>query len=140
MRKPMLPSTRNRVPAHTSNADNRTFKRRLYRSAQYYARHPRQIDARLKELDREWDIERAIELNASTLAFAGVMAGVFHSRRWLILPAAVAGFLFQHAVQGWCPPVPILRKLGFRTVYEIEEERRALLGLRRRGARRFART
>ncbi len=44
--------------------------------------------------------------------------------------ADVAGFLFQHAVQGWCPPVPILRMLGFRTSYEIEQERRALKALR----------
>jgi hypothetical protein len=46
------------------------------------------------------------------------------------LPALVSGFLFQHAVQGWCPPVPVLRRLGFRTAYEIEEERRALKALR----------
>jgi hypothetical protein len=34
------------------------------------------------------------------------------------------------AVEGWCPPVPILRRLGFRTSYEIEEERQALKALR----------
>lgn len=38
----------------------------------------------------------------------------------------VAGFLFQHAVQGWCPPVPILRRLGVRTEAEIFEEITAL--------------
>jgi hypothetical protein len=42
----------------------------------------------------------------------------------------VTAFLFQHAVQGWCPPVPILRRLGFRTVTEIEQERHALKALR----------
>jgi len=47
-----------------------------------------------------------------------------------MLPALVTGFLFQHAVQGWCPPVPVLRRLGFRTSYEIEEERQALKALR----------
>ena len=44
--------------------------------------------------------------------------------------ALVTLFLFQHAIQGWCPPVPILRRLGFRTSYEIEEERVALKVLR----------
>jgi hypothetical protein len=29
-----------------------------------------------------------------------------HGRKWLILPGIVTAFLFQHAVQGWCPPVP----------------------------------
>jgi hypothetical protein len=47
-------------------------------------------------------------------------------RRFLALPAAVLGFLLQHAVQGWCPPVPVLRRLGFRTQTEIEDERHAL--------------
>lgn len=49
---------------------------------------------------------------------------------WLVLPALVTAFLFQHAVQGWCPPVPVLRRLGFRTVYEIEQEKQALKALR----------
>lgn len=125
----MLPTTRSRVPVHTAKADNVAIQRRLSDSLDYYAQNPAQIDTRLRELDREWDIERAIELNASTLAFAGIVAGIFHDRRWLALPAAVTAFLFQHAVQGWCPPVPILRKMGFRTTYEIEKERRGLKSL-----------
>ena len=85
----MLPSTRERVPAHTSRADNAAIERRLSESLEYYAQNLSQIDERLRELDREWDIERAIELNASALAFAGVLAGTFRDRRWLMLPAAV---------------------------------------------------
>jgi hypothetical protein len=126
----MLPTSRTRVPAHTSKADNAAIASRLSNSLDYYAHNRSEIDARLRDLDREWDIERAIELNASTLAFAGILAGIFHDKRWLVLPAAVTAFLFQHAVQGWCPPVPVLRKMGFRTVYEIEKERRGLKSLR----------
>lgn len=51
-------------------------------------------------------------------------------RRWFIFPAFVAGFLLQHAVQGWCPPLPVLRRLGFRTQPEIDYERYALKSLR----------
>jgi hypothetical protein len=40
------------------------------------------------------------------------------------------GFLLQHAVQGWCPPLPLLRRLGVRTADEINEERYALKALR----------
>jgi hypothetical protein len=36
----------------------------------------------------------------------------------------------MHAVQGWCPPVPVLRRLGFRTASEIDHERYALKALR----------
>jgi hypothetical protein len=99
-------------------------------SLAYYAGHRSKIEKRLRELDKEWDIERAIEANASALAFTGVALGVTHRRIWLALPALVTAFLFQHAVQGWCPPIPLLRWLGFRTAYEIEEERQALKALR----------
>jgi hypothetical protein len=125
----MIPSSRSRVPRHTSRTDQQAFARKLVSSVEYYAVHREEIPQRLKELDEEWDIERAIEMNASALAFAGVAAGALHDRRWLMLPALVTTFLFQHAIQGWCPPVPILRKMGFRTVYEIEQERYALLSL-----------
>jgi hypothetical protein len=43
---------------------------------------------------------------------------------------AVQGFFMQHALSGWCPPLPVLRRLGFRTQYEIEQERYALKALR----------
>jgi hypothetical protein len=33
-------------------------------------------------------------------------------------------------VQGWCPPIPVLRRLGFRTAFEIDQERQALKLLR----------
>src|SRR5436190_144953 len=44
---------------------------------------------------------------------------------------AVAGFLLQHALQGWCPPMATFRRLGVRTSYEIDYERYALKVLRR---------
>jgi hypothetical protein len=88
------------------------------------------IDLRLRELDEEWDIERAIQANAATLALSGTVLSMIHDRRWSILPLAVTGFLLQHAVQGWCPPVPVLRRLGFRTMHEIERERHALKAMR----------
>jgi hypothetical protein len=90
---------------------------------------PEAIARRLEELDHEWDIERAIEANAAGIALAGVALGAFVDRRFLLLPAAVCLFLMQHALQGWCPPVPILRRLGFRTAREIFEERLALKSL-----------
>lgn len=125
-----MPSTRNRVPAHTSRSVNERLRNETERRVQFYEAHRDQIPSRLKELDEEWDIERAIEANAATLAFAGVALAATGDRRWLILPATVTAFLFQHAVQGWCPPVPVLRRLGFRTSYEIDEERTALQALR----------
>jgi hypothetical protein len=126
----MIAATRQRVPAHTPKAVNARFQRQLETSVRHFAENPAGIDRRLRELDAEWDIERAIEANASALAFTGVALGGTVDKRWLVLSALVTGFLFQHAVQGWCPPVPILRRLGFRTAYEIDEERQALKAVR----------
>jgi hypothetical protein len=56
--------------------------------------------------------------------------GVLMGRRWLILPLTVGGFLLQHGLRGWCPPLPVLRHLGVRTPREIEAERYALMMLR----------
>lgn len=87
------------------------------------------IDARLRELDREWDIERCLETGASSLTLLGTVLGVTVNRKWLWLPGGVAAFLLQHAVQGWCPPLPVFRRLGVRTVDEINDERTALQAL-----------
>jgi hypothetical protein len=125
-----MTTTRNRVPAHSPDEANDRIHREILASLDYFAAHKGEIPARLRELDKEWDIERAIEANASVLALTGIALAAGHDRRWLVLPGLVAGFLLQHAIQGWCPPVPVLRKLGFRTSYEIEEERRGLKAIR----------
>lgn len=88
------------------------------------------IGHRISELDREWDIERILETNASIAAFTGLALGTMHSGKWYALTAVVLVFLFQHAVQGWCPPLPVFRKMGFRTQKEIQREKYALKLLR----------
>lgn len=85
------------------------------------------IERRLAELDREWDIERCLETGASSLVLLGTWLGLTHNRRWFALPLGVAGFLLQHALQGWCPPLPVFRRLGVRTADEINRERALLL-------------
>ena len=69
-------------------------------------------------------------MNASALAFTGLLLGITRNKRWLIVPSIVLPFLFQHAVQGWCPPIPVLRRLGVRTRKEIDREKYALKTLR----------
>ena len=85
------------------------------------------IRDRIIALDKEWDIERTLELNASVIAFSGLLLGVTVNKKWLILPALVTAFLAQHAIQGWCPPVPLFRKMGIRTRKEIDREKCELL-------------
>ena len=88
------------------------------------------LQGHLQHLGREWDIDRVLEVNAAAIGLAGLALGVAHDRRWLVVPAVVLSLLGLHAVQGWCPPVPLLRRSGVRTRQEIERERYALKGMR----------
>jgi len=127
----MFPATVDQVPEHTPDRVNATIRQQIRESVAIHATlGPRAIEVRLEELDREWDIERMLEANAATIALIGLCLGATVDRRYLLLPAAVTGFLLQHALQGWCPPVPLLRSLGVRTAGEIDEERYALKALR----------
>jgi len=96
----------------------------------YATATPREISQRIGELEAEWDIERVLETNAASLALSGVLSAALGRRRGLVLAAGVLGFLLYHATQGWCPPLPILRRLGVRTRREIEREKFVLKYLR----------
>ncbi|MGE0726030.1 MAG: hypothetical protein AB7O45_16765 [Alphaproteobacteria bacterium] len=126
----MFPPTVDRVSTNTSAAINRRLRRETDHRVRYYADRPEEIDARLDELDEEWDIERTLQANAAAVSLAGLTLGIARARCWLALPFAVSWFLLQHATQGWCPPLPVLRRLGVRTAGEIERERHALKALR----------
>lgn len=127
----MFPTTVERVPMNTADRINARIRQTTAENvARYGNAGDRQIEIRLQELDEEWDTERTLEANASTISLIGLGLGAFVDRRFLALPALVAGFLLQHAVQGWCPPLPILRRLGIRTQAEIERERYALKAMR----------
>lgn len=84
------------------------------------------IDRRLTQLQQEWDIDRVLMLNFAVLVFAQLVAAR-KDRRWLWGPLLQTPFLLMHATVGWCPPVLWFRPLGFRTRFEIQREREALL-------------
>jgi hypothetical protein len=127
----ILPSTHVRVRKHSSaEANARIREDALQRLKQFEHAGASRISARIAELEREWDIERVLEANAATVALIGSALGAGVNRRWFALPAVVAGFLLQHALQGWCPPLPVFRRLGVRTAAEIHEEIVALKAMR----------
>jgi hypothetical protein len=120
-----------RVQAHTAEHVNQQIheeaKARVLDAAND---SHRRLTERIQALDSEWDVERWLETNASALAFTGVVLGLFWNRKFLAIPCVVLPFLFQHALQGWCPPLPIFRRKGVRTRNEINEEKFALKALR----------
>lgn len=127
----MLPTTADRVSGSTADDINAEIRRTTEQSiARHGAAGPAAIDRRLAELDAEWDVERTLEANASTLSLVGLALAATVNRKWLALPLAVQAFLLQHALQGWCPPLPILRRMGIRTAEEIHRERYALKAIR----------
>jgi hypothetical protein len=121
-----------RVRENTSDEVNARLDREMRERVESYAgRGAAEITRRIGELDREWDMERLLETNASAVAGIGVgLAAATGSRKWLIVPGVVLPFLLLHAVQGWCPPVPLFRRMGVRTRKEIYRERYALKALR----------
>lgn len=126
-----FPSTADRVPLNTADEHNRRIRTDMERRVAHYGRMGRAaIDKRLAELDEEWDIERQLETNAASAVIVGCTLSLAVDRRFILLPLAVGGFLLQHALQGWCPPIPIFRAWGVRTQSEIDEERYALKALR----------
>jgi hypothetical protein len=96
----------------------------------WHATYPGAIVQRLDALEREWDVERTLQANAATISLLGLLLGAVVDRRFFAIPGLVALCSLQHAVQGWCPPLPLLRRLGVRTQREIDEERCALKALR----------
>lgn len=122
--------TEERIFRHTKKEINDRILTNMKMSVLYYEKNPDQIAQRLQELDREWDIERYLETNASIISLFGLMGAAFGKKLWLIIPVMVLSFLLQHAIQGWCPPVELFRRLGIRTKEEISRERNLLKTIR----------
>jgi hypothetical protein len=132
----MIAANVDRVPNHTDPGINERIRRETEMRVQFYGSRPDLIPARLRELDREWDIERCLETASASLSLAGMVLGLATGKRkWFFLPLAVQSFFLQHALQGWCPPLPLFRRAGVRTQTEIDEEREALKRIVDRGAK-----
>lgn len=90
------------------------------------------IRARLAELDREWNVDRALMLNFAIVAGLSSSLAMRNLVRrgwlggWGALFFTQIGFLAYHAAKRWCPPMAVFRRLGFRSAIEIAAERCAL--------------
>lgn len=127
----MIFKTNGKTRRNTDEDINRKIEQESEARVRYLAlRGKHDIDDRLTELDYEWDIERTLEVNAGIAALTGVTLAALFNKKWLILPGIVTAFLIQHAVQGWCPPLPIFRRMGIRSRAEIDKEKIALKAIR----------
>src|SRR4051812_1306934 len=125
------PTSEDPVRRSTAPHVNREIDHQTTNNIRRYANSsPEVIQRRIEELDKEWDIERALEANASTLALTGLVLGVTVNRKWLMLPGAVLSPPLQHSFQVWFPPILFFGGVGERTGSKSERkkyERGALL-------------
>ncbi|WP_181919191.1 hypothetical protein [Alkalilimnicola ehrlichii] len=85
------PTTTGRITQRHRHATEQIRRELEYRLT-YFAEHPDRIDDRLAELDSEWDIERSLMANASTLALVGTALALLGRRRYLLLSVLVSAF------------------------------------------------
>jgi len=89
------------------------------------------LSEKIRKLDREWDTERVLETTAASAVLLGsVMA--FRKKKccWSLFAGATGAFLLMHALQGWCPSLPLVRTMGVRTAEEIFCEKTAFKMIR----------
>lgn len=68
-----------------------------------------------------------LETNASIVILLSVILSLSTKKKsWNVFTGIISGFLLQHALQGWCPPIPIFRRMGIRTSEEINQEKCSL--------------
>lgn len=124
---PPIPSSEERVPRSTAPEVNEAIAQATEQAVRPFRdASPEELTDRIAELEREWDIERLLEFNAGMLTAAASVMVLKRKPGWAFLSLAVGGFLAWHAVEGWCPPLPVLRRAGMRTPREIHEEILAL--------------
>lgn len=128
--KAIFPHTMKRMQLHTNREiNNKIMKETLENVLSYADKSKDEIKHRLKELEAEWDIERVLETNAASAIIVTTTLGFTVNKKWFLGTGVVGGFLLQHALQGWCPPLEVFRRMGIRTCSEINYEKEALKNL-----------
>lgn len=128
----IFPLTTKKVANHTCNKVNKAIRDKTISEIELYKDSGETvITDRIHKLDYEWDTERVLETNAASVVLISSILGYKKKKCcWFLLTGTVGFFLLQHALQGWCPPLPIIRKLGIRTAEEIHNQRITFKNLR----------
>lgn len=119
-----------RVRKNTTSEQNSAIDELTIKNIKKHSGSKETIARRIRELEKEWSIERWLELNMSIISGIGLILAITIDYNWLVLPAVVLLFFIQHALQGWCPPLPVFRAFKVRTRSEIDKEKYALKAIR----------
>lgn len=130
-RRNILPPNAQRVFLRTDPSTNAEIRNQTIRNLNIFKNCDElELTERIRKLNLEWDTERVMEVNASLLILLSSYLGVKTSRIWFLVTGAIGVFMIQHALLGWCPPLPIIRKWGVRTEEEIYAEKTVLKVMR----------
>ena len=128
----LQPPTHDRIREHSSESSNQRIDRETRGAIAEARQSSTARNARIRELEQEWNIDRALMLNFGIVGAFTAFKAMQQMKRnghiggWSLLFWVQMGFLINHAVRGWCPPMPVFRRLGFRSANEIAAERAAL--------------
>lgn len=121
----------NRVRRYTPREQLRQIDADMERRVRLYASQPaKMITERIAELRREWSIERYLQVNIALVGISTAALAATKNRNWGIATCTGLSFFLFHAIEGFDPPIPALRRIGVRTRAKIDREIYALKILR----------
>lgn len=124
-----VPTTK-RVELNTKKEVNEKISDKTIENIKHYEKQtPDQLIKRLNELNHEFDTERVLETTASVFILLGSILAIVHHINWIYFVFIISFFLLIHALIGWCPPLPIIRRIGVRSQKEIDDEKMIVLYL-----------
>jgi len=130
--KNVLPPTTHRVAAYTNPAVNEEIRRSTLENLSCLEdAEEEELTRRIRSLNSEWDTERFVEAKAALCIMGCSLFGIAKSKCWSFITLITATFLLQHALLGWCPSAPLMRKMGIRTAEEIGQEKLVLKMMRK---------
>lgn len=132
MKNNIFPQTTKKSAMHTCNKVNQYIRNKTVCCLDKYLNSNEVLlSERIGKLDFEWDTERVLETNAaSIILLCSILGFRKKEENYFVLSGIVGFFLLMHAIQGWCPPLPIIRKMGVRTAEEIFQEKISLKQIR----------
>ena len=132
MIKKILPPTTKRVANNTSNKTNQMIREQTISCIDAYKDSGTSVlSEKIKNLNYEWDTERVLEKTAASTVLLSSLIGYKKTKCCgFLITGTVGFFLLQHALQGFCPPLSVIRKLGVRTAEEIFHEKMVFKYLR----------
>lgn len=109
---------------------NERIERRIEANVGHFKQQDKTaIRNRIAELENEWDIEKMLMVNLSGVALTAAILSISANKKWAYAAGIMNVFLLQQIWKGWSLPFIYLRRMGIRTVDEINLEKNGLEAL-----------